>query len=54
MGYKNNDILQNIGGMNIYPMIFQGANCYMREYKTSQKTYWIHDGNMSWFCNKMV
>ena len=21
----------------------------MREYKTSNKTYWIHYGNMSWF-----
>ena len=51
MGYKNNDTLQNIGGMNIYPMIFQGANIYMREYKTSNKTYWIHYGNMSWFKN---
>ena len=51
MGYKNNDTFQNIGGMNIYPMIFQGANIYMREYKTSNKTYWIHYGNMSWFKN---
>lgn len=51
MGYKNNDTLQNIGGMNIYPMIFQGANIHMREYKTSNKTYWIHYGNMSWFNN---
>lgn len=47
--YKNNDLLQSIGNMNIYPMSFQGANYCTREYKIQKGTYWIHYGNMSWF-----
>lgn len=27
-----NDQLQNVGGMNIYPMIFQGANQHTKRY----------------------
>lgn len=53
MGYRNDDSLQNIGGMNIYPMIFQGANSHTREYQTNERTYWIHYGNMSWFNKKL-
>lgn len=52
MGYRNDDSLQNIGGMNIYPMIFQGANSHTKEYMANEKTYWIHYGNMSWFNKK--
>lgn len=47
-GYKINDLFQCINGMNIYPMIFQGANCHRREYAIKENTYWIHYGNMSW------
>lgn len=48
-GIKINDELQNVYGMNIYPMIFQGACQYTRRKKITDKTYWIHYGNMSWF-----
>ena len=48
-GVKINDELQNVHGMNIYPMIFQGACQYTRRKKITDKTYWIHYGNMSWF-----
>lgn len=48
-GVKINDELQNVNGMNIYPMIFQGACQYTRRKKITDKTYWIHYGNMSWF-----
>ncbi len=47
--YRNDDSLQKVKGLNIYPMCFQGANCYTKEYKVSEKTFWIHYGNMSWF-----
>lgn len=48
-GVRINDELQNVHGMNIYPMIFQGACQYTRKRKVTDKTYWIHYGNMSWF-----
>lgn len=48
-GVKINDELQNVYGMNIYPMIFQGACQYTRRKRVTDKTYWIHYGNMSWF-----
>lgn len=31
-GVMINDQLQNVGGMNIYPMIFQGANQHTKRY----------------------
>jgi hypothetical protein len=40
--------LQNINGMNIYPMIIQGKNQYSGKIEITNKTYWVHHGNMSW------
>lgn len=51
-GIKINDQLQNVHGMNIYPMIFQGACQYTRMRRVTEKTYWVHYGNMSWFREK--
>lgn len=48
-GVQVNDMLQNVKGMNIYPMIFQGACHYTRKQRVTEKTYWVHYGNMSWF-----
>lgn len=50
-GVKVNNKLQNVYGMNIYPMIFQGACQYTKTKRLTDKTYWIHYGNMSWFKN---
>lgn len=47
-GAKVNDELQNVNGMNIYPMVFQGANQYTQKKRITDKTFWIHYGNMSW------
>lgn len=47
-GFLINDSLQNVNGMNIYPMIFQGACQYTGKKRTTEKTFWIHHGNMSW------
>lgn len=51
LGYQITDILQNIQGMNIYPMIFQGASQHTRTCHVTNKTFWIHYGDMSWFDN---
>lgn len=48
-GVKINNELQNVYGMNIYPMIFQGACQHTRTKRVTEKTYWMHYGNMSWF-----
>ena len=48
-GVKVKDTLQKMNGMNIYPMIFQGACQYTKKRRVTTKTYWIHYGNMSWF-----
>lgn len=47
-GVKINDTLQNIKGMNIYPMVFQGACQYTKTKRVTEKTFWVHYGNMSW------
>lgn len=47
-GYKITDKLQCIHGMNIYPMIFQGAAQHTRRCYVTNKTFWIHYGDMSW------
>ena len=49
-----NDQLQNVGWMNIYPMIFQGANQHTKKIYKTDKTFWIHYGNMSWFKRKSM
>lgn len=48
-GVDINNMLQNVGGMNIYPMLFQGKNVYTGKVKVTDKTFWIHHGNRSWF-----
>ena len=48
LGYRNDDSLQIIEDMTIYPMCFQGANCHTKEYGVRDNTFWIHYGNMSW------
>lgn len=53
-GVKINNQLQNVHGMNIYPMIFQGACQYTKKRKITDKTFWIHYGNMSWFKNTYI
>lgn len=52
-GYKINDRLQNINGMNIYPMVFQGKNTYTGRIRKTEKTFWIHHVNLSWMDKKM-
>lgn len=47
-GFIINDTMQNVNGMNIYPMIFQGACQYTRKKRITEKTFWVHHGNMSW------
>lgn len=47
-GYKINNRLQKIKDMNIYPMCFQGKNQHTGKIKKTEKTVWIHHGNMSW------
>lgn len=48
-GYKISDKFQKIQGMNIYPAIFQGRDYLNNEFCVTQKTFWIHWGNLSWF-----
>ncbi|MCC6093443.1 MAG: hypothetical protein LIV24_00220 [Eubacterium sp.] len=48
-GIEINNKFQNVDGMNIYPMIFQGKNQHSGKVKVTDKTFWIHHGNMSWF-----
>ena len=48
-GVQIDNKLQNVNGMNIYPMIIQGKNQYSGKVKVTDKTFWIHHGNMSWF-----
>lgn len=47
-GVQINDRFQNVHGMNIYPMIFQGACQHTKKERVTDKTFWIHHGNMSW------
>lgn len=47
-GFRINDLLQCVNGMHIYPMVFQGANMYTGIKRVTDKTYWIHYGNLSW------
>lgn len=51
-GVKINNQLQNVNGMNIYPMIFQGSCAYTRTKRVADKTFWVHYGNMSWLNEK--
>lgn len=52
-GVLLNDSLQKVGGMNIYPMIFQGTSYYTKILRKTEKTYFAHYGTMSWM-NKVV
>lgn len=47
-GFLPKDELQRVNEMTIYPMIFQGADMYTKTRRITDKTYWIHYGNMSW------
>lgn len=38
-GMQVSDMLQNVKGMNIYPMIIQGACCHMRKRRVTDMTY---------------
>lgn len=51
-GYKINNKLQTVKGMNIYPMIFQGACQFANKKLINDKTFFIHYGNLSWFKNR--
>lgn len=53
-GVQINNKLQNVRGMNIYPMIFQGACAHTRKEKITDKTYVVHYGEMSWLKEKLV
>lgn len=48
LGYQANDQFQKIENTNIYPMIFQGGCATASYFKSTDKTFWIHHGNMSW------
>lgn len=50
-GVQINNKLQNVCGMNIYPMIIQGKNQHTGKQVVSGKTFWVHHGNMSWMQN---
>lgn len=52
-GVKVNDRLQNVHGMNIYPMIFQGACGHTNTIHVTNKTFWIHYGNLSWMTREL-
>ena len=51
-GFKVNDELQNVHGMNIYPMIIQGGIQNIKIKKVTNKTFWVHYGCKSWFDKK--
>lgn len=53
-GFQVNDQLQKIKEMNIYPMILAGAAIYTKKSRATDKTYWIHYGNMSWMKHNIV
>ena len=53
-GFKVNDQFQKIKEMNIYPMILAGASAYTEKSRVTDKTYWIHYGNMSWMKHNIV
>lgn len=48
-GYRITGEFSCLDGMNMYPMIFQGYNFLMNSEYVTDKTYWIHHGNLSWF-----
>lgn len=48
LGYIVGNKVQNVCGMNIYPMVFQGACQYTRMRRVTDNTFWVHYGNMSW------
>ena len=52
MGYRVTDKFQTFGGMNIYPMIFQGHEGMTGLNRMTEKTYWIHHEALSWFLGK--
>lgn len=51
-GYKLNDTLQAVKGMNIYPMIFQGTCSYLCLMRVTEKTYFCHYGTNTWLEKK--
>lgn len=48
-GFKVNNSLQKVLDMWIYPMIFQGSDQYNKVMKITDKTFFMHYGNLSWF-----
>ena len=46
---SENEAIQKFKEMNIYPAIFQGRDSWNEESRVSEKTFWIHWGNLSWF-----
>lgn len=48
-GMRLTDTIQSVGGMNIYPMIFQGTVQYTNSKRITNKTFWVHHGMLSWF-----
>ena len=53
-GFKVNDKLQNIKGMNIYPMILQGACGHTKTIRITDKTFWVHYGTFTWMREKFL
>lgn len=49
LGYKSNDKFQQVGGMNVYPVIMSGSTSVGLEYRVTDKTFWIHHGGVRWF-----
>ncbi len=54
MGYTINDELQQIGEMNIYPMILQGSAAYIRTCRVTDKTFFVHYGTLSWMDDEVA
>lgn len=48
-GLVLNDTLQEIEGINIYPMIIQGSCIHTKQKRITNKTFFVHYGTNTWF-----
>lgn len=46
------DVMQKIGGINMYPMIMASTNTYSMQMKESEKAFFAHYGVSSWMSEK--
>ena len=50
--YQVNDRLQEIKGLNIYPMIMAGTNAYTMQMRITEHTFFLHYGTSTWLDKK--